>query len=173
MLTRTFKQYAHAFDSLPINVAVTLDNKEIFNSSVPLIGDVDYDRSTLSYTDQVLCTWSNDIDFIGTKLIKVEVTGEGTGFLVLESTHANYICIEQSLNPYVTIPGGPDIYNGFYSQKLDGFDAHDPYTEVKIDGVAQTTDHSPECTGQWFWMIPVGTTFTATLNVNKARYPNT
>jgi hypothetical protein len=172
MLIRTFKQYAQAFNTEPLTVIVTLDEEEIFNGQVDTIDNISPDMTKVAWPGPLLCTWTNNIDFVGSRSMKVEVIGEGLGFLLLTSTHANYVCVEKSLVPYVTVPGGPDIYNGFYSQKLDGFDAHDPYTDVKINGILQVAEHSPECTGQWSWMITPGSVFTATLNVNKARYPD-
>jgi hypothetical protein len=173
MTLRTFKQLGKAFGTEQLSLIATLDGVEIFNGAVPTgINEPGPDMSTVTwpYGDE-LFTWTQDIGFVGSKEMRIQVIG--IGYVMLTSTNANYICIEVSTDPYyVTIPGGPDVFNGFYSQKFDGFEIHDPYTNIVIGGIPCSADNSAS-RGQWTWTVHGGSEFVATLNVNKARMPGT
>jgi hypothetical protein len=170
MTLRTFRQYGKAFGTEQLSMTATLGGIEIFNGPVPTAltePEPDFSTVTWPYGD-VLFTWTDDIDFVGAKEMKIQVYG--IGYVMLTSTNANYICIEVTTEPaYVTIPGGPDAFNGFYSQQFDGYQAHDPYTNVVIGGTPREPDSTGQTRGQWTWIVNGGSEFVAMLNVNKAR----
>lgn len=170
-ITRTFKQLGKAYGPGPLTMKVTLDGKEIFNGPVETVDEAgpDWPNVTWPFGDE-LFTWTEDIDYAGAKEMKILV--EGNGYVLLTTTHANYVCIEASLDPYITLPGGSDVFNGFYSQIYDGYKVHDPLTDVVLGGLPQETSQGPEITGQWAWQIPAGMEFVCNLNVNKGRHPD-
>lgn len=171
MITRTFKQLGKAYGAEPLSMRVTLDGEEIFNGPVPTVDEPgpDWPNIVWPFGDE-LFTWTEDIDYAGTKELKIQVLGDG--YVLLTSSLANYVCVEASVNPYITVPGGPEVFNGFYSQKFDGYEIHDPLTNVKIGGVVQETDQGPTVTGQWSWHIPGGMEFSCNVSVNKGRHPD-
>lgn len=171
MITRTFKQLGKAYGPETLSIRVLYAGKEIFNGPVPTVDEPgpDWANVVWPFGDE-LFTWTEDIDYVGAKELKIQVTGNG--YLLLTSSVANYVCVEASVDPYITVPGGPDVYNGFYSQKFDGYDVHDPLTDVKIGGVEQSTEQGPTVTGQWTWYIPGGMEFVCNVNVNRGRHPD-
>jgi hypothetical protein len=173
MTLRTFKQLGKAFGTEQLSLLATLDNVEIFNGPIPTgINESapDLSKVTWPYGDE-LFTWTEDIEYVGSKEMRIQVIG--VGYLMLTTTNANYISVEVSTDPYyVTIPGGPDVFSGFYSQKFDGYEFSDPYTNVVIGGTPRSADDSAS-RGQWTWTVHGGSEFVATLNVNQARMPGT
>lgn len=175
MTLRTFKQLgkAFAFGTEQLSLIATIDNVEIFNGPITTgIGESAPDLSTVTwpYGDE-LFTWTEDIEYVGSKEMRIQVIG--FGYLMLTSTVANYISVTVSTDPYyVTIPGGPDVFSNFYSQKFDGYEFSDPYTNVVIGGTPRSADDSAS-RGQWSWTVHGGSEFVATLNVNQARMPGT
>ena len=170
MTLRTFRQYGKAVGTEQLSVIATLDGIEIFNGNIPTgINESLPDLSTVTWPyGDILFDWTDDIDFVGSKEMRIQLQGQG--YLLLTSTNANYVCVEVATEPfYVTIPGGPDVYNGFYSQKFDSYEAHDPYTNVVIGGTSCAANDNGQTRGQWSWIIHGGSEFVATLNVNKAR----
>jgi hypothetical protein len=172
MTPRTFKQLGWAFGTEQLSLIAALDNVEIFNGPIPTgINEPDPNMPELTwpYGDE-LFTWTEDIEYVGSKEMRIQVIGIGN--LQLASTVANYVSIIVSTDPYcITIPGGPDVFYGFYSQKFDGYAIHDPYTNVAIGGTpGYAVD---EQRGQWTWHIPSGSEFVATLNIGAARMPGT
>jgi hypothetical protein len=170
MTLRTFKQYGKAFGTEQLSLIASLDGVEIFNGLIPTSDNeaaVDMSTMTWPYGD-VLFTWTEDIEFAGTKEMQIQLHGQG--YLMLTSTNANYVCIAETDPFHTTIPGSAEFFNGFYSQKFDGYEAHDPYTNVVIDGKPCNPNDTGETRGQWTWIVHGGSEFVATLNVNKAAY---
>lgn len=170
-ITRIFKQLGKAYGPGPLTMKVTLGGEEIFNGPVETVDEPGPDWAEVEWPfGDELFTWTEDIAYTGAKEMRILV--EGNGYVLLTTSHANYVCIEASLDPYITIPGGPDVYNGFYSQVFDGYKVHDPLTDVVLGGVPQTTTQGPDVTGQWTWSIPAGQEFVCNVNVNKGRHPD-
>lgn len=170
MTLRTFKQYGKAFGTEQLSLTASLGGIEIFNGPIPtVINEPGPDLSTVTWPyGDVLFTWTEDVHYVGAKEMRIQVQGQG--YLMLTSTNANYVCVEVATEPfYVTIPGGAEVFNGFYSQKFDGYEAHDPYTDVVIGGKSCVPDDNGQTRGQWTWIVHGGSEFVAMLNVNKAR----
>lgn len=170
MTLRTFKQYGKAFGLEPLSMTASLNGVEIFNGPIPtVINEPGPDMATVTWPyGDVLFTWTDELEFVGSKEMRIQLIGQG--YVMLTSTNANYVCVEVATEPfYVTIPGGEEVFNGFYSQKFDGYEAHDPFTNVVIGGIPCTPDNTGETRGQWTWIVHGGSEFVATLNVNKPR----
>jgi hypothetical protein len=159
MTTRNFKQCGQAYGSTPASITATLDGTVVFSGSAttlntPLPGFPDSSDNVFP----TLFTWTNTVDFVGTQSYSITVTGSP---LLLDYTAADY-CSRSNVARF----------SSFYFQTIDGITVADPFTNVTIDGVAQTRgpDNST-LTGQWQWLIPAGSTFTATLNVDAGYEP--
>jgi hypothetical protein len=98
------------------------------------------------------------VAFAGTQSYSVAVTGSP---LLLSWTAADY-CVANNVSQFDT----------FYAYEIGGVTVVDPFTNVAIDGVARTRGpNNSTLAGQWHWLIPAGSTFTATLNVNAGVEP--
>jgi hypothetical protein len=173
MTLRTFKQLGRAFGTEQLSLIATLGGVEIFNGPITTaINEPAPDLSTVTWPyGNELFTWTEDIEYVGSKEMRVQVSG--VGYVMLTSTVANYINVIVSTDPYyVTVPGGSDVFNGFYSQKFDGHEINDPYSNVVIGGTPRSAGDSAS-RGQWTWFVPGESEFVATLNVNAARLPGT
>jgi hypothetical protein len=157
MTIRNFKQYGQAFGATTASITATIDGTVVFsgpvstlNTPVPsLPGDIE--------TSEIF-TWTNTVAFAGTQSYSVAVTGSP---LLLGSTAADY-CVANNISHF----------DAFYTYEIGGVTVADPFTNVAIDGVSRTRgpDNST-LAGQWQWLIPAGSTFTATLNVNAGSEP--
>jgi hypothetical protein len=153
MTTRTFKQQGQAFGGTPVSITASIGGVQVFSGQiatldqpVPALPDPAYE----TWAD--LFTWTNTVDFAGTSAMSITVTG---GTLLLTDTLANYC------------RGQTDIYASFYSDTSQGFTCFDPLSGITINGVAQTAGHSAQLSGQWYWTIPAGATFDATVNIQS------
>jgi hypothetical protein len=154
MTVRNFNQYALGFGPVPCQVVFQIDNNTVFNGTVSTLDEPIPSLPNPEYmVDNAAWTWQDDVEFSGTKFISVAVTGSALLFGV---TLAN--------NPFDV--ANADSFGAFYSAEIDGVQYADPFTEQAIDGVAQSVSRSPANTGQWWWYIPAGKTFTATMHVN-------
>jgi hypothetical protein len=52
-----------------------------------------------------------------------------------------------------------------FTTVIDEVTFKDPLTDVTINGIVQTRERSSNTTGQWYWVIPDGATFSCTINV--------
>ena len=116
---------------------------------------------TLSISDpvvhRIVAKWQNDTNFSGQQQIEISVQGSP---LLMAYTVANY---------YVDTPSQEDQYAPFYQIEIGGIMYGDPLTNVKIDGKAYPSHpDDPTLPGQWWHLIPAGSTFTATLNVQAS-----
>jgi hypothetical protein len=174
MTPRTFKQLGWAFGTEQLFLIAALDNVEIFDGPVPTgINEPEPDPNTPELTwpyGDELFTWTEDIEYVGSKEMRIQVIGTGNLYLTL--TLADYGSIIVSTDPYtISIPAGPDVFDNFYHQQFDGYIISDPYTNVAIGGTPCYA--AAEQRGQWMWIIPGGSEFVATLNVGAARLPGT
>lgn len=154
MTTRNFKQCGWAYGSIPASITATIDGTMVFSGPVstldqplPILPD-----SLANVSPPTLFTWTNTVAFAGTQSFSIAVTGSP---LLLAFTAADH-CINNNVA----------LFSSCYSYDDGGVTVVDPLTNVAIDGVAQQRgpDNS-QLSGQWQWLIPPGSTFTATLNV--------
>lgn len=163
MTIRTFKQKGQAYGSSTASIVATVDGVVVYSGTVNTL-----DQSMPSFPDLEnsygvdLFTWQEDVTFSGTQTLSISVTGSD---LLLTDSVANYITIEDPANPGNYISGGADLYGQFFNETVDGVVYSDPFTNEEIDGVAQSGPPDASLPGQWYWKIPAGSTFTATINV--------
>ena len=159
MTTRTFKQCGQAYGSTPASITATINGTEVFSGPVPT---VDQPLPTLpelsaNVSLPTLFTWTNTVDFAGTQSFSIAVTGSQ---LLLDFTGADY-CGNRK-----------EEFKNFYRYEIGGVIVADPLTNVAIDGLAmQRGPDNSQFSGQWQWVIPAGSTFTATLNVSAGIEP--
>jgi hypothetical protein len=173
MTTRTFKQYGQAYGSVPASITATIDGVQVFSGPVYTVDEPLPTDSTL-IVGSTLFNWTNTVDFAGTQSFSISVTGSP---LRLTTTVANY----RYIFPYpptfelpadsgnFVVPDADSLINDyafFYIANIDGIQIEDPFTNVVIDGVPrQRGPNNADLPGQWQWIIPAGSTFTATLNI--------
>lgn len=154
MTDRIFQQHAQAYGSTPAFVVCQIDSNTVFSGSIPT---VDQPWPVLPNSEFLIpplaWSWQDSADFAGTKQISITVTGSP---VLLGQTFANY-------------PSGNaanlDVFSSFYAQEIDGVTYFDPFTDEAIDGVPQSGPFHAETPGQWWWRIPVGSTFSATMHI--------
>lgn len=158
MTIRTFRQHAQGFGTVPAQVVYQIDGTTIFSGSVATVDQpVPTMPNLQSPIDNVAWSWQNDVGFSGTKSISVSVSNSP---ILLADTQAN--------NPYVDV----NTYAPFYNVEIDGVTYSDPFTDAAINGVPQTMPYLKDLAGQWWWLVPAGSTFTATLNVDPIVLPS-
>jgi hypothetical protein len=109
--------------------------------------------------DNVAWTWTGNADFVGSQEISISVTG--SPLLLAESV---------AYDPY----GYVNDFSGFFSANIANVLFYDPFSDEKLDGVPQPGPLNPATPGQWWWVIPAGGTFTATMHVaHGSTYPET
>jgi len=152
MTLRTFQQYAVGFGSTPAQVVCQIDGNTVFSGSVttldqpmPSLPDSEYK------IDNVAWSWQDDVEFSGTKSFTVSVSNSP---LMLALTVAD--------NPYSNVQS----FGQFYSIEIGNVSYSDPFTNEAINGVPQSGPYDPNLAGQWWWIIPAGSTFSATMHVN-------
>lgn len=152
MTDRTFKQYALGFGASPAQVVFQINGNTVFTGSVTTLDEPIPPLPNSEYVvDNVAWSWTNPVDFEGTQQVTITVSGSA---LLLAQTLAN--------NP----ADEPDSFQGFYLVEVDGVIYSDPFTEEAINGVPQSGPYNPAISGQWWWRIPAGSTFTATMHVS-------
>lgn len=155
MTTRTFIQNGQGYGPTPVAIVAKIDGNVVFSGNVPTVNqplpilpDPNVNITTNLYT------WTNDLTFSGEQ--DFELTVEN-GTLLLTKSLANYSDL---------VPLSTEEYNPFFYEIIDGVKIYDAFTNEKIDGVTQIEHPDPaSLTGQWWWVIPSGSTFTATLNI--------
>ena len=160
MTSRTFKQYGQGYGPSSVNVTVKLDSQTVFSGPVETIDQpVEWKTQGIEvYTFSI-----PDLTFEGSLPLEISVTG---GDFFLASTNANYckIVLQKDGKPEI-YSSGPNGFQLFYFQEANGIIYSDPLTNEMINGVPQEGPPNPEYTGQWGWIIPNGSTFTADLNI--------
>lgn len=159
MTTRNFKQSGQGHGSIPTSIIATIDGTVVFSGPVTTVNVPWSDRGNTSVNNlPTIFTWTNTVEFAGAQSFSIAVTGSQ---LVLGPTEADHI-LANSISEF----------NSFYFQTIDGVTVVDPLTNVAIDGVAQQRGpNNSTLSGQWQWLIPAGSTLTATLNVNAGVEP--
>jgi hypothetical protein len=158
MTDRTFIQNAQGYGSTVSQVTCQIDGNTVFSGTVttldqpwPTLPDPEFVAPPLGWT------WQDSADFAGTKQISISVTGSP---VLLAQTFAN--------NPY---DADANIFMPIFITEVDGVVYPHPFTDAAIDGVALLDHFNPDIPGQWWWCIPAGSTFTATMHVNAASPP--
>jgi len=153
MTQRTFQQHALGFGETPTQVVCQIDGNTVFSGAVttldqfmPPLPQPDYE------VDNVAWTWEADAEFTGTRSLTITVTGSP---LLLAQTFANY-----------PLSNAANTYGAFYATQVGNIWIADPLTDVTINSQPKIRGDDPELIGQWWWRIPAGGTFAATLNVN-------
>jgi hypothetical protein len=165
MTVRTFKQRGAVYTSSDsaANLLVKIDGQEVFNGSVSTVDmatffQIEHGQSGYGYD---LYSWQDDVSFAGTKELEVTITG---GTLLLTNAVANYIFLEPESESSVPKSSGPDTFGFLYANKIDSSKTiRDPFTNVKIDGLVQTSNPTEGQFGQWYWKVLSESTFTATV----------
>jgi hypothetical protein len=167
MTTRTFKQRGRAYGPAPVNVVTKINGVDVFNGAISALN---IPPTSIIFPDDFstvkdLFTWTADVDFDGTVEMEVSVTD---GELLLTETVANYATIIDDANPPPGISSGADGFGKFYFP-ADGDESKiaDPMSNVMIDGVSQSVVRKEGQTGQCYWLIPAGVTFTCTLTIKS------
>ena len=159
MTTRNFIQCGQAYGSTTASITATIDGTVIFSGPISTVNTPVPTRPDAS-TDTVptIFTWTNTVAFAGTQSYSIAVTGSP---LLLDYTGADH-CFANNVSQF----------SAFYTYEIGGVTVADPLTNVAIDGVAQQRgpDNST-LSGQWQYLIPAGSTLTATLNVNAGVEP--
>lgn len=152
MIMRTFKQLGQAYGITPCTITASIDGNQVYSGTVPTVDEPipSLPNSDLSI-GQDLFTWQNPLEFAGTQTMTITVQGSP---LMLTDTMANYL--------------GAATANGKFLPVLLGTD---PMSNVTIDGVAM--DRAAEPVGQWYWYIPVNSTFEATVTITAGWTPPT
>jgi len=152
MTTRNFKQLGQAYGSTPASITASIDGTVVFSGPISTVNTPVPTRPD-SLTLPTIFTWTNIVAFTGTQSYSIAVTGSP---LLLGDTSADHF-----------IANNLAQFNSFNNYVIDGITISDPFTNVAIDGVAmQRGPDNSALPGQWQWLIPAGSTFTATLNVN-------
>lgn len=160
MTTRTFIQQGQGYGSTPVSIVATVNGSQVFSEVISTLNQPLPDLPFGPFTGVNLFSWTNEVSFQGTWSYVITVTG---GTLIMGDTVANYVS-EPSFG------GSPKTAEGFgyfwltpYNENLLMFD---PLSNVSINGIAKTVDRSngPE-TGQFYWILPAGSSFSATINV--------
>ena len=157
MTTRIFKQTGQAYGAIPASITATIDGTVVYTGSVPNLNTPVPSLPSNVITPEIF-TWTNTVAFAGTQSYSIAVTGSP---LLLDFTGADY-CIANNVSQF----------SNFYTYEIGGVTVADPLTNVVIDGVAmQRGPDNSTLSGQWQWLIPAGSTLTATLNVNAGVEP--
>jgi len=163
MTTRTFQQYGQGYGSTPVVIVATVNGEQVYSGTVPTIDQPLPSLPQLDVTiGNVVFTWSGTVNFAGTQQMQISVSN---GTFLLCDTYANYITEIDPVSGNV-ISSGSDNYGAFFYQTIDGVTYGDPLTDEKLDGVVLQPTQDPILAGQFYWRIPAGYTFTATVNIN-------
>ena len=160
MTTRTFKQQGQAYGSSPASIVATINGTVVYSGTVNTIDEPIPTFPNLDINPNAeLFTWEQDVTSSDSSTLELTVTGAP---LLLTQSLANYTGKANVDNPGTTISSGPTEFLSFYNTSIGNVVYSDPFSNVEIDGVPQERDNS--MTGQWYWLIPVGSTFTAVIN---------
>lgn len=160
MTIRTFKQIGQGYGSAPCTITANINGSQVYSGTVPTVDEPlpILPNPSLAVTSE-LFGWSvNDVSYTGTQTM--EITVSGSPLLVTEIV-ANYSPVQNPQLPISPIPGGAGVFSSLPSDVIPG----DYLINVEIDGIPQTSMEGEGETGQSYWVVPVGSVFTATVNV--------
>jgi len=156
MTMRTINTYGKGYGSTEVTITVTVDGIEIFSGPVsttngPIVNPPD--------PSTVLFSWQEDITFEGTRALSITVN---SGDVLLKTySKANY-CADE------TGPLGPDVFYWL----PDGPEPvpTDPTSGWLMNGIPTPNQPDPSL-GECWWQIPVGSTFSYQLRMNRGFVP--
>ena len=159
MTTRNFKQRGQAYGSTPASITATIDGTVVYSGPISTLDTpLPIRPGVANVSIPTIFTWTNNVDFAGTQSYSIAVTGSP---LLLAFTGADH-CVANNVAQFGTI----------YTYDNDGVTVADPLTNVAIDGQAiQRGPDNSTLSGQWQWLIPAGSTLTATLNIKAGVEP--
>jgi hypothetical protein len=153
MTIRNFKQYGQAYGSTPASVTATVNGTVVFSGSVSTL-DIPVPSLPANVAVSEIFTWTNPLDFTGTQSFSVAVAGSP---LLLDFTTADHCAANNAAE-----------FGMIYHNEIGGVSVPDPFTDVTINGVAmQRGPDNSTLSGQWQWLIPAGSTFTAVMHINS------
>ena len=160
MTIRIFKQFGRGYGPEPVVATVKVGTEVVFSGPVDTLNQ---ETPWKAVGVDIYNFPIPDVAFQGSLPLEISVTG---GDLFLAETLANYykITIIKDNKPQV-YSSGPDDFGLFYQETINGIIYTDPFTDEKINGVPLEGPPNPDFSGQWGWIIPNGSTFTATLNI--------
>ena len=154
MTTRTVKMFGLAYGSTPAEIAVTLDGVSIYNGTVttadtfvPSLPNLEIANTTVEF-----CNFEIPMDFEGTKSMTCTVN---SGTVMFAQITANYCAIA---NTDPVVGAGPDVF-----RNIDGIG--DARSNVFINDVEHSINHTEELDGTWWFVVPTGSTLTCDLDV--------
>lgn len=156
MTTRQFYQEAQAYGPIPATVVVTLDNAVIYDGSIAALDQPPPSMPSPGFVLPVAYSWEGTCEFSGALPMTITVQGAE---IYLGNT------VAQTWDPI----GNIWIISDFFTQTIDGQIVNDCFTNVEINGVPQTRLATPD--GQWWWLIPAGSQFSATINIQSCPTP--
>lgn len=160
MTTRNFKQCGQAYGSTPASITATIGGTVVFSGEISTLDQPlpIFPEPAPNVAPPTLFTWINTVDFSGTQSYSIAVTGSP---LLLGSIAVDHVIANNAAE-----------FGLVYTYDDDGVMISDPLTNVAIDNVAQQRGpNNSEFPGQWHWLIPAGSTLTATLNVTAGVEP--
>lgn len=172
MINRTFTQLGRGYSTVPVEIIARINDITVYEGEVDT---VDQPAVASECVAKPLFTWHRPVE--QTNIMRVEIR-VFFGELILHDTKANHVwCaeIDGSLHTgHPPWPGGEQYFaapNQF--QISPSTCARDPFSNVKIDGIARDknyTDYmlSRPMIGQWRWVIPDGSVWTAEMETNLA-----
>ena len=178
MTIRTFKQMGQAFGVGTVTLTTKIDGNIVFNGIITPLDEpfpIFPDSNTLFNSE--LFTWTEDSAFAGERNLEIAVSG---GTLLLTDTLANFAPANLITNPPSIITSDDTHFYSFYAFEENGTTVTDPFTNIEIDGAPKSTSHTvapgqigwhAPLPGQWYWKIPSGSVFTATVNIQAGTTP--
>lgn len=148
MTTRNFIQQGLAYGSTPTSITVAFDGVQIYSGPVPTVDQPLPGPGT--DIEDTAYTWTLPAEFDGPINVVLQVSGST---FVLADTMANRVTVNSPAF-FDTVP---------FFQTIDGLVVDEPFTNVQINGIAESRTNPPD--GQWYWKIAPGQTFSATLNI--------
>lgn len=161
MVARLFKQQGRGYQSsTPMSITAQIDGVTVYSGTVPTLNQPFPEPEAGVIFGEDLYTWSiPDMTWTGTQ--ELAITVEGTGIFLLGDTLAQIYPGAASNYYGMIFDGSPDPAVGPY----------DPLSNVKINGVPQSSYPNPGLDGQWGWGILGGSNFTATITTNVPGIP--
>jgi hypothetical protein len=151
-MARTFTQKGQAYGNVACKITAKIDGAVVFsgeiptaNTPIPLLPDSTIDLGV------DLFSWSEPVDFSGSRELEITVDD---ALLMITDTNADYVDPKDSSKTGV-----------FYHVDVDETIYGDPFTDVKINGVAQVGPYDPNMPGQWYWRVDPESVFTAVVNI--------
>lgn len=160
MTTRKFFQQGQAYGPNTGVITAKIDGNIVFqgpvttlNEPLPQLPQLDLEIKN------VLFSWTNDVFFAGSQTMEITVEN---AVLLLTNSAANFAPTVANGVP----TGNETTFSSYYFETTPEGGSSDPLTNESINGVIQMEpDHTDPLTGQWWWRIPPGGTFSATVNI--------